>query len=157
HRSAHRGRSRVDDRAAIVAARRAVVGPRPRRDRRARGHVARGAAGETDGRAPRRARRRLRAQPRLACVRARLRHADRVGRDERRVRRCRGAARLPRGPRLMTATAPLAGDGTTTTPMLDVRDVDAGYGPFRAVFGVSFTLAPGSVLALLGSNGAGKT
>jgi len=42
-------------------------------------------------------------------------------------------------------------------PMLELRNVDASYGPFRALFGVSFTLARGSVLALLGSNGSGKT
>jgi branched-chain amino acid transport system ATP-binding protein len=42
-------------------------------------------------------------------------------------------------------------------PTLELVDVSAGYGPFRAIFGVSFSVAKGSVLALLGSNGAGKT
>ena len=41
--------------------------------------------------------------------------------------------------------------------LLELRDVDAAYGPFRAIFGVSFALYPGRVLALLGSNGSGKT
>ena len=42
-------------------------------------------------------------------------------------------------------------------PMLELRDVDASYGPFRSIFGVSFSLERGHVLALLGSNGSGKT
>ena len=42
-------------------------------------------------------------------------------------------------------------------PMLELDAVDAGYGPFRAIFGVNLSVAPGSVLAVLGSNGAGKT
>jgi branched-chain amino acid transport system ATP-binding protein len=41
--------------------------------------------------------------------------------------------------------------------LLELRDVDAGYGPFRAIFGVSLSVPAGGVLALLGSNGAGKT
>jgi len=41
--------------------------------------------------------------------------------------------------------------------LVELDAVDAGYGPFRALFGVSLALAPGRVLALLGSNGAGKT
>ena len=42
-------------------------------------------------------------------------------------------------------------------PLLELRDVSAGYGPFRAIFDVSLEIPEGKVLALLGSNGAGKT
>ncbi|MCU1426646.1 MAG: transporter related [Actinomycetia bacterium] len=42
-------------------------------------------------------------------------------------------------------------------PVLELHDVYAGYGPFRAVFNVTFSIPPGNVLAMLGSNGAGKT
>jgi len=60
---------------------------------------------------------------------------------------------------VVSAPAP---DSTARTaeagaPLLELRDVDAGYGPFRALFGVSFSVAEGSVVALLGGNGAGKT
>jgi branched-chain amino acid transport system ATP-binding protein len=47
--------------------------------------------------------------------------------------------------------------GRDAEPLLELRAVDAGYGPFRALFGVSLVVRPGSVTALLGANGAGKT
>jgi branched-chain amino acid transport system ATP-binding protein len=48
----------------------------------------------------------------------------------------------------MTATRP---------PVLELDGVSAAYGPFRALFDVSFSVAEGSVTALIGPNGAGKT
>jgi branched-chain amino acid transport system ATP-binding protein len=42
-------------------------------------------------------------------------------------------------------------------PLLELRDVEAGYGPFRSLFGVSLAVQPRAVLALLGANGSGKT
>ena len=42
-------------------------------------------------------------------------------------------------------------------PILEVRDLTAGYGPIRALDGVSMSLYPGEIHALLGENGAGKS
>ncbi|WP_205473960.1 ABC transporter ATP-binding protein [Nocardioides sp. SYSU D00038] len=41
--------------------------------------------------------------------------------------------------------------------MLEVQSLCAGYGPVRALDGVSFAAAEGQVTAVLGANGAGKT
>jgi branched-chain amino acid transport system ATP-binding protein len=45
----------------------------------------------------------------------------------------------------------------TAAEALALSDVDALYGESHVLHGVSFTLHPGRVLALLGRNGAGKT
>jgi len=42
-------------------------------------------------------------------------------------------------------------------PLLEVRGIAARYGSFRALEEVSFSVAAGEVVALLGANGAGKT
>lgn len=41
--------------------------------------------------------------------------------------------------------------------ILELQGVSAGYGPFRALFDVSVEVGAGEAVALLGSNGVGKT
>src|SRR5437773_7324807 len=41
--------------------------------------------------------------------------------------------------------------------LLDVRGLDAWYGPTQVLHGLDFSLEPGSITTLLGANGAGKT
>lgn len=41
--------------------------------------------------------------------------------------------------------------------MLDVRDLSVSYGAIRAVRGISFSVAKGELVSLLGANGAGKS
>jgi len=42
-------------------------------------------------------------------------------------------------------------------PLLDVRAIDAFYGDFQALFGVSMRVEAGEVVAVIGANGAGKS
>jgi len=42
-------------------------------------------------------------------------------------------------------------------PVLELRDVQAGYGSTTVLRGVSIAVPPSSIVALLGANGAGKT
>ena len=42
-------------------------------------------------------------------------------------------------------------------PLLAVDHLDAWYGPTQVLHGISFSMQPGSIAALLGANGAGKT
>lgn len=49
------------------------------------------------------------------------------------------------------------GENGARPPLLELIDIHAAYGPFRALFGVSLTVPEGSAVALLGSNGAGKS
>jgi branched-chain amino acid transport system ATP-binding protein len=42
-------------------------------------------------------------------------------------------------------------------PLLEVHAVEAGYGPIRALDGVSLEVGPGELVAIIGANGAGKT
>src|SRR5581483_5363259 len=65
-----------------------------------------------------------------------------------------GARGVPRadGPATMSTTLPADGDAVLT-----LESVCSSYGPYRALFDVSFTVPHGAVVALVGSNGAGKS
>ena len=54
---------------------------------------------------------------------------------------------------VVTVAAPVG----EATPMLEVRDLHAWYGESHILHGMSFRIAPGEVVTLLGRNGAGKT
>jgi ABC-type branched-subunit amino acid transport system ATPase component/predicted MFS family arabinose efflux permease len=48
-------------------------------------------------------------------------------------------------------------EGQLTVPVLQMADVDFSYGPVQVLFDVNFEVARGETLALLGTNGAGKS
>ncbi|MGH2820793.1 MAG: ABC transporter ATP-binding protein [Actinomycetota bacterium] len=41
--------------------------------------------------------------------------------------------------------------------LLEVQDLEAGYGPVKVVHGVTFSVEEGGIAVILGANGAGKT
>ena len=42
-------------------------------------------------------------------------------------------------------------------PLLEVADIETSYGLSRVLFGISFAIAPGEMVSLMGRNGMGKT
>ena len=46
---------------------------------------------------------------------------------------------------------------SASAPLLAVRDLEAWYGESHVLHGITFDVAPGEVITLLGRNGAGKT
>ena len=56
----------------------------------------------------------------------------------------------------MTGPDP-APDPAEAAPALQVEHVSAAYGPYRALFDVTFAVPAGGIAALIGSNGAGKS
>ena len=53
--------------------------------------------------------------------------------------------------------AAVTADAVNAVPVVEVRDLVFDYPTARALFGVGFTIGPGTITALVGPNGAGKT
>lgn len=55
------------------------------------------------------------------------------------------------------SSRPSNGAAEPETPVLELRDLRAGYGRIEVLYGVDLTMRPATVMALLGPNGAGKS
>jgi ABC-type branched-subunit amino acid transport system ATPase component/ABC-type branched-subunit amino acid transport system permease subunit len=58
---------------------------------------------------------------------------------------------------LRERTAPPPAPAVSGTPLLEVKDLEMRFGGVRAVDGASFAVPEGSITALIGPNGSGKT
>src|SRR5664280_2225499 len=47
--------------------------------------------------------------------------------------------------------------GAETMPLIEAKDVDAGYAGVAAIHDLNLSVRPGEIVALLGANGAGKS
>jgi branched-chain amino acid transport system ATP-binding protein len=68
----------------------------------------------------------------------------------------KSAAHVP-GSEEMDVAAASTTAAEPASPLLDVRDLQVSYGAIQAVRGVSFGVAKGEIVALIGANGAGKS
>jgi branched-chain amino acid transport system permease protein len=69
----------------------------------------------------------------------------------------KSATRVPGSEEIDVATAAPSSSGEPASPLLEVRDLAVSYGAIQAVRGVSFGVAKGEIVALIGANGAGKS
>jgi branched-chain amino acid transport system ATP-binding protein len=60
-------------------------------------------------------------------------------------------------PRLRAGGTVDPANGAAPQPFLQVRDLDASYGPVQILFGLDLDIYEGEIVALLGTNGAGKS
>ena len=58
---------------------------------------------------------------------------------------------------MTTVTEPTTPSTPARSSLLEIRDLEVAYGVARALFGVSLDVPRGSVTAVLGANGAGKS
>src|SRR5690606_20332563 len=141
--------------------------PRPDRERR-RGRLARAVRPEAGGLHDRRRTELDRAlvPPRRAprCRRRdRALHRGPGGRHPRRASssnaRGPGGKRVarPQRPREPAMNDVAAGAGTASRALLEVDAITLAFGGVRALSGVGFDVAPGSITSVIGPNGAGKT
>src|SRR5215470_16246719 len=84
--------------------------------------------------------------------------SSRKGASSLRARR-RRSRRIRRWSRPISAMAPRQNGGhhMQRETQLDVRDLHAGYGETEVLRGVDLTIASGEIVAVLGSNGVGKS